>query len=57
MGPKVVITNGMVIPNYSRPQDYDKMFAMGVSMYGKILGVCRRELRTENKLIISGTIY
>jgi len=36
MGPRVVITNGMVIPNYSKPEDYDKMFAIGVSMYGQM---------------------
>ncbi|KAK8777407.1 hypothetical protein V5799_029250 [Amblyomma americanum] len=30
--PRVVITNGMVIPNHSSPEDYDRMFAMGVSM-------------------------
>ena len=26
----------MVIPNHSTPADYDKMFAMGVSMYGQM---------------------
>uniref|UniRef100_H2Z6J1 Urocanate hydratase n=1 Tax=Ciona savignyi TaxID=51511 RepID=H2Z6J1_CIOSA len=34
--PRVVITNGMVIPNYSKQSDYDRMFAMGVSMYGQM---------------------
>ncbi|XP_064488264.1 urocanate hydratase-like [Ornithodoros turicata] len=34
--PRLVITNGMVIPNHSRPEDYNKMFAMGVSMYGQM---------------------
>ncbi|KAM7308697.1 urocanate hydratase [Ixodes scapularis] len=34
--PRVVITNGMVIPSHSTPPDYDKMFAMGVSMYGQM---------------------
>ncbi|CAN7989112.1 unnamed protein product [Ixodes hexagonus] len=34
--PRVVITNGMVIPSHSTPLDYDKMFAMGVSMYGQM---------------------
>lgn len=34
--PRVVITNGMVIPNYSSRQQYEKMFAMGVSMYGQM---------------------
>lgn len=32
-GPRVVITNGMVIPNYSSREQYDKMFALGVTMY------------------------
>ena len=31
--PRVVITNGMVIPNYSSRTDYDRMFGLGVTMY------------------------
>lgn len=31
-GPRLVITNGMVIPNYSSRMHYDKMFALGVTM-------------------------
>ncbi len=31
-----VITNGMVIPNYSDHATYEKMFATGVSMYGQM---------------------
>ncbi|KAM5148667.1 urocanate hydratase [Mantella aurantiaca] len=34
--PRVVITNGMVIPNYSSRKDYNKMFALGVTMYGQM---------------------
>jgi len=34
--PRAVITNGMVIPNYSSRADYDRMFALGVSMYGQM---------------------
>ncbi|MDP6869731.1 MAG: urocanate hydratase [Candidatus Poseidoniaceae archaeon] len=34
--PRVVITNGMVIPNYSSQDDYDRMNAMGVSQYGQM---------------------
>jgi len=34
--PRVVITNGMVIPNYSQKEDYDRMFALGVTMYGQM---------------------
>lgn len=36
MSPRVVITNGMVVPNYSSRDDYDKYFALGVSMYGQM---------------------
>ncbi|KAA0201766.1 hypothetical protein HAZT_HAZT005800 [Hyalella azteca] len=31
--PRVVISNGMVIPNYSSRQRYDDMFALGVTMW------------------------
>eukprot|EP00794_Sanderia_malayensis_P006362 gene6362-7090_t len=34
--PRVVITNGMVIPNYSSREQYERMFALGVSMYGQM---------------------
>jgi len=34
--PRVVVTNGMVIPNYSSPDDYERMSAMGVSQYGQM---------------------
>ena len=34
--PRVVITNGMVIPNYSREEDYHKLYALGVSQYGQM---------------------
>eukprot|EP00731_Ephydatia_muelleri_P002106 Em0001g2106a len=34
--PRCVITNGMVIPNYSSKMEYEKMFALGVSMYGQM---------------------
>jgi urocanate hydratase len=34
--PRVVITNGMVIPNYSKPDDWEKMNALGVSQYGQM---------------------
>ncbi|CAL8073182.1 unnamed protein product [Orchesella dallaii] len=36
VGPRVVITNGIVIPNYSKQEDYDKFFAMNVTMYGQM---------------------
>ncbi len=34
--PRVVVTNGMVIPNYSSPDDLEKMNALGVSQYGQM---------------------
>ncbi len=34
--PRVVVTNGMVIPNYSGPDDYERMNALGVSQYGQM---------------------
>ena len=34
--PRVVVTNGMVIPNYSKPDDCEKMNALGVSQYGQM---------------------
>lgn len=34
--PRVVITNGMVIPNYSSQDDWERMNAMGVSQYGQM---------------------
>lgn len=34
--PRVVATNGMVIPNYSKPDDWERMNALGVSQYGQM---------------------
>ena len=34
--PRVVITNGMTIPNYSKPDDLEKFNALGVSQYGQM---------------------
>ncbi len=34
--PRVVITNGMVIPNYSKQEDWEKFYALGVSQYGQM---------------------
>jgi len=35
-GPRVVVTNGMVVPNYSTPQDYERLAAIGVTSYGQM---------------------
>jgi len=34
--PKVIVTNGMVIPNHSQPDDWEKFNALGVSQYGQM---------------------
>ena len=34
--PRVVVTNGMVIPNCSKPDDWEKFNALGVSQYGQM---------------------
>ena len=34
--PRVVVSNGMVIPNYSGQDDYERMNALGVSQYGQM---------------------
>ncbi len=34
--PRVVVTNGMVIPNYSKQDDWEKFNALGVSQYGQM---------------------
>ena len=36
IAPRVVVTNGMVIPNYSKPDDWEKFNALGVSQYGQM---------------------
>ena len=34
--PRVVVTNGMVIPNYSKQDDWERFNALGVSQYGQM---------------------
>lgn len=34
--PRVVVTNGMMIPNYSKPDDWEKFNAIGVTQYGQM---------------------
>ena len=38
--PRVVVTNGMVIPNYSKPDDWERDNALGVSQYGQPAAIC-----------------
>jgi len=34
--PRMVITNGMVVPNYSSKDEYEVMSALGVTLYGQM---------------------
>ena len=34
--PRVVVTNGMMIPNYSKPDDWEKFNALGVTQFGQM---------------------
>ena len=34
--PRVIVSNGMVVPNYSKPDDWERFNAMGVSQYGQM---------------------
>ena len=34
--PRVIVTNGMMIPNYSNPDDWEKFNALGVTQYGQM---------------------
>ena len=34
--PRVVVTNGLMVPNYSKPQDLEKFNALGVTQYGQM---------------------
>ena len=34
--PRVIVTNGMMIPNYSQPDDWEKYNALGVTQYGQM---------------------
>ncbi|MCF7561413.1 urocanate hydratase [Sabulilitoribacter multivorans] len=34
--PRVVVSNGMMIPNYSKPDDWEKYNALGVTQYGQM---------------------
>ncbi len=36
MAPRLVVTNGMMIPNYSKPDDWEKFNALGVTQYGQM---------------------
>ena len=36
LAPLVIVTNGMMIPNYSKPDDWEKYNALGVTQYGQM---------------------
>jgi urocanate hydratase len=35
-GPRLVLTCGMMVPNYSKPEDYERLAALGVTSYGQM---------------------
>ena len=50
--PRVVVTNGMVIPNYSSQENLQRMFATGVSMYGQMTaGSCECKIEFVSLLL------
>ena len=51
--PRVVVTNGMVIPNYSKPDDWERFNALGVSQYGQMTAVSFMYLGAQ--VIVHGT--
>jgi urocanate hydratase len=48
--PRVVVTNGMMIPNYSKPDDWERFNALGVTQYGN----AARKVSADR---IGGTVY
>lgn len=34
--PRVIVTNGMMVPNYSKPDDWERFNALGVTQYGQM---------------------
>ncbi|HZN54766.1 MAG TPA: urocanate hydratase [Candidatus Polarisedimenticolaceae bacterium] len=36
LAPRVVVANGIVVPNHSRPEDYERLAALGVTSYGQM---------------------
>lgn len=36
LAPRMVVSNGMMVPNYSSRDDYDKYYALGNTLYGEM---------------------
>ena len=51
--PRVIVTNGMVIPNYSKPDHWEKFNALGVSQYGQMTAGSYRYIGPQG--IVHGT--
>ncbi|MDG2193389.1 MAG: urocanate hydratase [Polaribacter sp.] len=51
--PRVVVTNGMMIPNYSQPDDWEKFNALGVTQYGQMTAGSFMYIGTQG--IVHGT--
>uniref|UniRef100_T1J844 Urocanate hydratase n=1 Tax=Strigamia maritima TaxID=126957 RepID=T1J844_STRMM len=52
--PRMIICNGMVIPNYSSRNDYDRLFALGVTQYGQMTAGCFCYIGSQG--IVHGTV-
>lgn len=50
--PRVVVTNGMVIPNYSKPDDWEKFNALGVSQYGQMTAGSYMYIGPDRKSVV-----
>ena len=53
--PRVIVTNGMMIPNYSKQDDWEKFNAMGVTQFGQMTAgsfmyIGHKELFMEQQL-------
>jgi len=53
--PRMVITNGMVIPNYSSREMYEKMYATGVSQYGQAIELSLQQVVTPLTAFLDDT--
>ena len=54
--PRAVITNGMMIPNYSSRDNYDRLFALGVTMYGQMTAGSYCYIGPQVNILISDLI-
>ncbi len=55
--PRVVVTNGMMIPNYSRPDDLEKYNALGVTQYGQMTKIAKGRSAHTNEEGLAGKLF